>query len=661
MTQPSRLTFWRIALAITTTLAFATAFQTATIAQGQGIHIQSSKSWMAGLGLLACFGLLALAAFALTFTARRDDLLARLSLGERLQGGIRRLVGCPLFILALAAFPIFYFDPYFITLFHRPEWTDLFVFWMLTLLGTQALKMLWPSLSWPAALLVTLLFQATLQRAAGYFPDVSMYPFAMGWSETSRFYYPSLFVAPLVYGRAFAWPILHPTLHLLLAPPYLFNAPLWFHRVWQVGMRFLLVGLVSPALLYRLKLQSRVLRWLLGVWIFLFLFVDGLYLHLAVPLCLVLWGFSAQDDRRTWLFVILASLWSGVSRINWYPVPAMLATALYLLEVPYRGQKFWRYLLKPAAWFVIGTGLAFAAMRAYIAASGVTNPLYFYTSLSSNLLWYRLWPNASYALGVLPAILLFSLPVVLVIGLALARGRGAFHPLRLALLGLALLVLFAGGLVVSMKIGGGADIHNLDAYACLLLVVGAYLLFGRYTREDGQAARPLPVPWELAVLLVLVPAWFTLHVGGAFVQYDPAEAQATLTALQQRVDQVDAQGGEILFITQRQLISMHMLQNVTLVPEYEREELMEMAMGDNQTYLGAFDQDIQAHRFAAIIVDPLKFNYLDATNAMSDENNAWVRRVVKPILCSYRADQSFPADHIVIYVPQEGAQQCLKQ
>jgi hypothetical protein len=95
----------------------------------------------------------------------------------------------------------------------------------------------------------------------------------------------------------------------------------------------------------------------------LFLFQGPVYFHLAVPLILMLWGFSPQDDRRTWIFLILASLWSGLSRINWYPMPGLLASVLFLLEVPYQGKKLWRYLLKPALWVVVGFGVAFATQR----------------------------------------------------------------------------------------------------------------------------------------------------------------------------------------------------------------------------------------------------------------------------------------------------------
>jgi hypothetical protein len=59
------------------------------------------------------------------------------------------------------------------------------------------------------------------------FSSVTSYPFAMGWSETSRFYYPSLFLSEKIFGSRLPWPILHPSLHLmLLCLHYLVDAPL---------------------------------------------------------------------------------------------------------------------------------------------------------------------------------------------------------------------------------------------------------------------------------------------------------------------------------------------------------------------------------------------------------------------------------------------------
>ena len=390
----------------------------------------------------------------------------------------------------------------------------------------------------------------------------------------------------------------------------------------------------------------------------LYLFQGPIYFHLAIPLILMLWGYSTQNNRRTWIFLVVASIWSGLSRINWYPMPGILASVLFLLEVPYQGKRFWRYLLKPVLWTGIGFGIAFFTQRIYITLSGIPNPEFFYTSLTSNLLWYRLFPNASYSVGVLPAALIASLPLCIAIFLALRQRRGEVHPLRLGLIFAALLVLFAGGLVVSMKIGGGVDIHNLDAYLGLLLIVTAYIVFRRYAPENNKSILPLSLHWSLAILLLAVPAWFLLGSNGAFKTYDPTRTQEVLDQLQARVDTVNAQDGEILFITQRHLISMHMLEDVHMVPEYEREELMEMAMGDNQEYLQIFRADMESQRFEAIVVDPLAFRLLGKNYAFGEENNAWVRRVIKHILCNYQEDVIFPADQIAIYVPQENTRQC---
>jgi hypothetical protein len=131
-----------------------------------------------------------------------------------------------------------------------------------------------------------------------------------------------------------------------------------------------------------------------------------------------------------------------------------------------------------------------------------------------------------------------------------------------------------------------------------------------------------------------------------------------LQTLQEKVDQVNAEGGEILFITQRHLISMGMLHDVTLAPEYEREELMEMAMSNNEAFLAHFKQEMESQRFDLIVVDPLTFKILARRRAFSEENNVWVRGIMRPILCNYRLEESFPEDEIALYVPQEGEKVC---
>ncbi|MCI0555203.1 MAG: hypothetical protein L0287_30015 [Anaerolineae bacterium] len=656
ITQPSRLTFWRLVFALTALLPFLSVWQLLNLAPGFGIDIPSSRSWMQLLIVLGLMGIPPLLLLTLTWSRYQERILSLVEFPERLPEGTRWIR--VLFLIGSVVGFTFAIKLPFIIFLAGVGWFRFLVFWYFNLLGIFALKSIRRDVPWLMALISIALCQAVFHLLLFYWTRVTDYPFAMGWSETSRFYHPSLFLSESVYGQKYAWPVLHPTLHLLLTPPYLFDAPLWVHRFWQVAIRYILLAAVVPALMMRLSIQGAVTRWLVGIWMFLFLFMGPVYFHLTIPVILVLLGFSHQNDRRTWVAVILASIWCGWSRVNWYPMSGMIAAVLYLLEVPFSGKNIWRYLLTPALWFVIGTLIAFASQRVYITMSGVPDSGLFYTSFTSNLLWYRLLPNASYFLGILPAAILASLPIWLAMYVVIRSRKEHWHPIRLTFIFAALLLLFLGGLAVSLKIGGGANLHNMDAYMSMLLIVFAYLIFARYRAENGELAQPVPLPWMLAVALIIMPAWSYLQFGIDFKSVDRVRTQKIMTWLQEHVDEVNAQGGEVLFITQRQLISMHMLNNVTLVPEYEREDLMEMAMADNLPYLARFRDDIGNQRFALIVVDPLNDAIMRRDRVFPEENNVWVRRVVRTILCNYREEAVYPLHEIALYVPQEGERSC---
>ncbi len=617
----------------------------------------ASRSWAGLYALLSLFTIFVLVLLATTFTATGRQLVDSLkSLISENEG--YKILGGLLLAIGLAGFALFTSIPYFVRVFGGQPAVRYLLFFLFGWIGAFGIRLLWKRIPWMTAFLCMVLFQSLIQLVLVFSTAVTAYPFAMGWSETSRYYFPSLFLSKLVYGQEYPWPVLHPTLHLLLAPPYLFEAPLWFHRFWQVALRFLLIGLVVPPLLGRLSIPDRFVRWMTGLWMFLFVFMGPLYFHLAVPVILMLLGFSLQNQRRTWVVLILASIWCGWSRVNWYPMPGMIAAVLYLLEQPVNGKSLWRYLSRPVLWVITGTLVAFLSQRIYIYLSGA-NPVSFYTSLSSDLLWYRLLPNATYFLGLVPAALLASLPIWLVMYSQIRSNRiEQWHPARLLLIGAALLVLFLGGLIVSLKIGGGADIHNLDAYWVVLLIVFSYLVFAAYRMENRDISSSRPLPWILVFALFIMPAWAWTQYNIVYKTYDVKAASTVLQTLQDKVDKVNASGGKILFITQRHLISMHMLDGVKLVPEYEREDLMEMAMSNNTAYLDRFKKDMENQRFDLIVVDPLVFNVISRNRSFSEENNVWVRRVMKSILCNYREDIAFPADDISLYVPQEGERTC---
>ena len=654
---PSRLMFWRSVFALTGVLPFLALYQILGNAAKVGVDLSISRPWQGLVVGLALMGLLSLFLLSLTFSRYRERVLSLVEFPDTTNVGA--WMGIVPVAVGLAGFTILFMIPAIQSTFGGLGWLRFLIFWSFSLVGMWGIKLLRRETSWWIALIAMVLCQSTLHLLLVYWPRVTEYPFAMGWSETSRFYFPSLFLSEKVYGQEYPWPILHPTLHLLLAPPYVFDAPLWFHRLWQVAIRYVLVGAVVPALLTRLSIHGRAVRWLVGLWMFLFLFMGPVYFHLTIPVILVLLGFSREDDRRTWIVVILASIWCGWSRLNWYPMPGMIAAVLYLMEVPHRGKTIGSYLLKPALWFIAGTLTAYLSQRVYIALSGIPDSGIFYTSLTSDLLWYRFFPNASYFLGILPGAVLASLPAWIAIYIVIRSRRSDWHPIRLVLIFAALLVLFLGGLVVSLKIGGGANLHNMDAYFSLLLIVFAYFAFARYQPEHGGTAQPVPLHWLLIVALIVMPAWSYLQFNIGFRgPGDTARTQDVLTQLQERIDQVKVQDGEILFITQRHLISMHMLDRVTLVPEYEREDLMEIAMANDIAHIQTFREDMEDQRFALIVVDPLNYNVLSRQRSFAEENNVWVTRIMKHILCNYREEIAFPEDEIALYVPQQGARQC---
>jgi len=186
----------------------------------------------------------------------------------------------------------------------------------------------------------------------------------------------------------------------------------------------------------------------------------------------------------------------------------------------------------------------------------------------------------------------------------------------------------------------------------------AYFVFARYQPETGGDAQPVPLYWLLVIGLIVMPAWSYLQFNIGFPKGTPPRTQEVLASLQEYVNRATAQDKEILFITQRHLISMHMLDNVTLVPEYEREDLMEIAMANDIPHIEEFREDMEDQRFAFIVVDPLNYNVLSRQRSFAEENNVWVMRIMKYILCNYREEVVFPADEIALYVPQEEARQC---
>jgi hypothetical protein len=525
--------------------------------------------------------------------------------------------------------------------------------WWLLLLAAGAMKVAFKT-SWAAGFASALVMLGVAYEIFMRLQMVSTYPFSLGWSETSRFYYASLYFAQPVYGVQVPLSTLHPTRYFLQSWPFL--APgldLFASRFWQFCLWMALTGGAAVALAWRvLPRGQKGLRWLFAGWLFLFLLRVGVYYHLEVMLVLPLLFVSAKHPWRSLLTVLLASAWAGVSRVNWFPVPAMIAVTIYLLEEPVSSYKNIRhYLSWPVVWMVAGLSSALAAQAAYIPLSGNSaNAGAFASSFTSDLLWNRLWPNDSYALGVLLAILIVSGPLLFVLGLA-PRGRfSQLHPLRWLLLGSMLVVLFLGGLVVSVKIGGGGDLHNMDAYAVLVALAAGYFIGGKARGESG-AENWGSVPWPVSAVALVIPLLFLVTSLSPFQKFNQKANDAAFEQLKTLAAQA-GQKGPVLFINERHLVTFHEV-DLPLVPEYEAVTLMEMAMSNNRPYLQQFYSDLKNHRFAAIIAGKQNVGVKEE-GAFAEENNVWNARVSPYILCYYEPAVQIEADEsrIEFFVPR---------
>lgn len=262
-------------------------------------------------------------------------------------------------------------------------------------------------------LLSALVGEAFVYKIASMLIRVSSNPFALSWQENYRLYYASLLASERLYGMKVPLSPVDFSLNLLNGIPFTVgDFPIGAHRLWQLLLSVGLATLTGWALTRRLKLQSHLWQWLLtGILVLYFLQEGGLKYNLLVCVLIVLLVFSARHPWRSLLGILLASFWAGLSRVNWFPVPAMLGVALYLLEEPVKGYRsLARYLSWPALWAVAGIAAAFFAYRTLPMLSG-SSPYQFESVFNSCLLWYRLLPNPTYPLGVLPAVLLVSLPL----------------------------------------------------------------------------------------------------------------------------------------------------------------------------------------------------------------------------------------------------------
>lgn len=526
--------------------------------------------------------------------------------------------------------------------------------------------------------------------------NVTSYPFSLGWSEGNRWWDYSILFGRDIYIYPDDKPI--PVLldigrQFIGGIPFLIpNVTIWQARLW--------VGLVNAVPYFILGLvvfkspQFKRWQWILvAVWAMIFV-IQG-PIHPPLLWCAILVAFAW--GKPLWLgvpLIFVTSYFAEVSRYTWLFAPGMWAVMLEFsgasLQDGKLGRAAWARAISVGAAGILGGYVAPFFVPTILAGlspdlssslgSGVTLSGVSLEASSQDLLWYRLFPNATYPPGILLGLLLAVGPLIAVLLYLSAHRRWMLNLLQKLAIVLPLLAFLVVGLIISVKIGGGGDLHNMDMFILGLLFTAALAWHngGGAWIKDGSA--PLWVRVVL-ILMVVIPAYQPLKFlkpdrvaeedmiwvmtladippQGPFPQLLPYEEESdeALSDIRSAIEGA-APNGEILFMDQRQLLTFRYITGVPLVAEYDKKVLINQAMSADAAYFKAFYRDLAAHRFSLIITNPLHERIQTEEDNFGEENNAWVEWVSTPVLCFYEELDTLKKVRVQLLVPKADISAC---
>jgi hypothetical protein len=314
----------------------------------------------------------------------------------------------------------------------------------------------------------------------------------------------------------------------------------------------------------------------------------------------------------------------------------------------------------------LGTGVTLAAVESESSVQA--------------LLWYRLFPNATYGYGILIGLLLAVLPLIVVLLYLAITRRWILNIWQKLAVVLPLLAFLVVGLIISVKIGGGGDLHNMDMFFIGVMFAGAIAWRnGGYEWVQHISASPLWIR-IIVILMIILPAypamlslrpiairedmrWVMILADiprtGPFPELLPSEkdTRKSLNSIRNEVERASSQG-DILFMDQRQLLTFGYVKEVPLIPEYDKKVLINQAMSEDSLYFAEFYKDLATHRFSLIISHPLHENIQTDLNQFGEENNAWVTWVSTPVLCYYKPIHTLRKVTVQLLVPRQDTSGC---
>jgi len=495
-------------------------------------------------------------------------------------------------------------------------------------------------------------------------PSITNYPFTISWSESGRIFNAYQIYAPLLSGQVMAWPWLDPGRAILDGLALLLPAAqIWMERLW-IDLLFLLGAIVTSLVIVKKAFSFSPLRndkatgRLVGVlvlWGMFFMLQGPVYYHLLLGVFAIPWFYDPKKPFQMLILVIIGSIWEGLCRVNWFIMPACVAILLYLLTKPFSGKNIWRYLGWPLVYLVTGGLASFGSYLIFIKASGYVIP-FLDPRMHYAYLPYKLWPNDGFV-GLLPGILLMCLPLLGVNLYTIWKNKNQLHWLRWSAIAGILLLFFAGSTLVSLRAGGGYDLHNYDSL--LLLMFMCTCFFGlQAVSQDKSVQFETAVLANYAVLscLMAVSIIFAYHP----VQPTPltriGQSAQAIQQIDELINKYSRPDHPVLFIDERQLLVYQMISKMPIYVPYDKIELMEMAMARNSAYGQKFSADIKEQKFSLIISEvlpkwlkPYEKNKFDRDWY---ENNVWVDVVSTPVLAYYTPIYTNQDLGFAIYAPK---------
>ena len=486
--------------------------------------------------------------------------------------------------------------------------------------------------------------------------NVTNYPFSLTWSEGNRLYDYSIYSNPDRYrfsddletpynspGRYLLWGV------LFLIP----GTPIWLHRLWDT----FLWCVPCFALGYIQARQSNLdvkTKWLYAMWIFLFLEQGPIYPSLILSASLVVLLVRDKNWIASIVGAAIAGFYASASRKTWLPASSAWSALILIAKVKLVPTDRFSKKIRSIAPIALVVFISLAAGGLALPDLFAPKEMFSSMAFSQPLLWYRLFPNTTYTSGILVGLLIAVGPVIaLLIWLAITK-RWSLNWLQvLTYLGVSL-VFLAIGLVASVKIGGGSNLHNLDMFLITLAILTGLILRERKLTTIQNWPKYIHI---VVIIALFLPSWEAFRKGTPLELPQSKRITQALNFLYQKVSKAQKEG-EVLFIDQRQLITFGYINDVPMISQYEKKYMMDHAMAGDAVYFDQFYDDLRSKRFSLIVIEPQFTREQDASRRFNEENNAWVKWISRPLLCYYDPQRSFTDVNLQILTPRTDPTGC---